>query len=74
MITGVPVITSYSIHYTKLYDLDLVLDYENFDTSGWDITFWFFQSVFAGTAATIVSGGMAERTKFSSYILSYNFV
>ena len=35
----------------------------------WTYTFWFFQSVFAATAVTIVSGGMAERTKFSSYII-----
>ncbi|MHC4870636.1 MAG: ammonium transporter [Planctomycetota bacterium] len=36
---------------------------------GW--TFWLFQCVFAGTAATIVSGAMAGRTKFSGY-LSYS--
>ncbi len=35
----------------------------------WGFPFWLFQCVFAATTATIVSGGMAERTKFTSYII-----
>jgi ammonium transporter, Amt family len=32
-------------------------------------TIFFFQVVFAATAVTIISGGMAERTKFISYLI-----
>ncbi len=39
------------------------------DADKWLYAFWIFQAVFAATAATIVSGGMAERTKFSAYLI-----
>ena len=42
---------------------------ENAATSVNNYAFLFFQTVFCATAATIVSGAMAERTKFISYCI-----
>jgi len=45
----------------------------NIDKDPWLFAFWMFQVVFAATATTIVSGAMAERTKFIGY-LAYSVV
>ena len=45
-------------------NLRLFTDFENYDWGN-----FVFNLVFCATAATIVSGAMAERTKFSSYII-----
>ena len=44
--------------------LGIFIDYANFDWSN-----FVFNLVFCATAATIVSGAMAERTKFISYLI-----
>ncbi|MDK2791580.1 MAG: ammonium transporter, Amt family [Deferribacteres bacterium] len=52
---------------------------EGFFLSNWDmkdnwtLAFWIFQVVFCATAATIVSGAIAERANFKFYIL-FSFV
>jgi len=55
-----------------------IFGYSGFFLSGlaYDVTtaeLWIFQMVFAATAATIVSGSMAERTKITSY-MAYSFI
>ena len=45
-------------------NLDLFTDFANYDWSN-----FFFNLVFCATTATIVSGAMAERTKFLSYCI-----
>jgi len=44
------------------------------DGDPWVLAFWMFQVVFAATAATIVSGAMAERTKFVGYLIYSIFI
>lgn len=65
-------VLGYGIMNSENYFLGLIgrpeyqmfTDFANFDWSN-----FFFQLVFCATAATIVSGAMAERTKFSTYCI-----
>ena len=43
------------------------------DFSDSELVGWFFQMVFAGTAATIIAGAMAERTRINAYF-AYSFI
>ena len=56
--------------------LPAIIGLEGFFLIGFDdagLADWFFQMVFAGTAATIIAGAMAERTKINAYF-AYSFI
>ncbi|MCL2088399.1 MAG: ammonium transporter [Oscillospiraceae bacterium] len=54
----------YLLGFIGVPNMAIFTDFSNFDFSG-----FVFNLVFCATAATIVSGAMAERTKFSSYCI-----
>ncbi len=68
----------WAVGYGIMYGSDVILSgffrssppeqgYFFFTATNWHILF--FQTVFCATAATIVSGAIAERTKFSTYLI-----
>ena len=59
---GLMLSENYVAGFIGIPDFQLFTDWVNFDWNS-----FVFQLVFCATAATIVSGSMAERTKFSAY-------
>lgn len=62
--SGLMLAEDYVAGVIGLPNLDIFTNWENYNWSG-----FVFNLVFCATAATIVSGAMAERTKFSAYCI-----
>lgn len=83
---GLGTIVFWAVGFGLMYGSDVfgILGFSNFFLSdailpdgsmdSWAYADWFFQAMFAATAATIVSGAMAERTKFTGYLIYTVFI
>jgi ammonium transporter len=74
---GISVIVFWALGYAVMFGvslggwvglINLAPDFS--ETELWPAAFFLFQAMFCGTAVTILSGAVAERMRFSSYIVS----